>query len=276
MIESFLLAFNLPADSIHISAFKRHSDALTHRLRSTKYQTSNRAPYANLHITCPGCGHTDSRLYDVIPDSAEMVCTQCGAVVVDHMLYQYPVHKHDDEEGKPDTCHFSMPHKYGHIMSDEHELTTMGRSKVNARLRTDDTERNTTTTACKDRDKQRAIRTMEDAAIKLGVCPLAVNDAIHLFANIRDERQRILGKSVQIAACLYVCAKARERRVPIPHVQPNPETFQFKCRVCECAFQTAVMRIKHWDASPVCRIPHGPSLFAIQPMDEMSMYFTYQ
>jgi len=202
-------------------------------------------------LQCQGCGNSDERKFDTTMDTAEVVCIACGAVAVDHVLYGGVAERDFADSGEESKSHASYPHRFWYLMSDSYNLQTA--VKETAACAVEDTPcRTDTSTWRRDVDKQKAIGQMEAAGDRLRCPALAIIDAIELFAEIRDSKQRVGKKDLQKAVCLYACTVSLARRQQLPPSQEAVPTIQ--CLFCDEKFVTVTERAKHCANNQPCRM----------------------
>jgi transcription initiation factor TFIIIB Brf1 subunit/transcription initiation factor TFIIB/uncharacterized C2H2 Zn-finger protein len=214
-------------------------------------------------VVCAGCGNADAALFDTTMDTAELVCTRCGAVAVDHMLFEGQAEREftDSGDGQEESrAHASFPHRYGHLMSAAFNLQTVirggngsedgGGNRGKEREEHPHLNIHMTSTWRRDVDTQRCIAVMEQAADKLGAPADAVNDAIEQFAHARRSTERMLGKEVQMAAYLYtaMASHARKTILPVPKGEPT-----VPCPTCAVMFHSTTERAQHCATSSLCK-----------------------
>jgi hypothetical protein len=213
------------------------------------------APAVNAAVyKCRGCTNQDASLFVCDEVSADLICTCCGAVAVEHMLYEGEECRNfsgENDGDQEDRSHCSKPTPYSKYMSDAYQLQTFVKTTHGDALCTRkmlaDTGRNQTSVQCKDSDKQKAFTQMEDIADKLGIANLAVMDAVEMFATERNQKERMMHKDLFAGVCLYVCHVHQKRRMVTAPTKPARTPCKKPC----------IRRKKH-----------------VSPMDDMSMYIT--
>jgi len=253
-------AFGLPASAL--ATFTHFRTVFTHAARKRPCaQVLPATQVLPAGVVCTGCGNAEEALFDTTMDTAELVCTRCGAVAVDHMLFQGQAEREfaDSGDGAEETrAHASFPHRHGHLMSAAFNLQTVirgsGSSAMPSRGRTRDEHPHlsvsVTSTWRRDADTQRCIFAMEQAAEKLGAPAHAVNDAIEQFATARRSAERMLGKEVQMAAYLYTAMAAHARKTVLPIAKGEPSV---ACATCAAMFHSTTERAQHCAVSAACR-----------------------
>lgn len=208
--------------------------------------------------TCPGCGAADPSLFDTTTDTAEMVCTRCGAVIVDHMLFQGQAERDFQEEGEDDPAHASFPSRYGYLMSDAYNLQTDIRNGPHGKTARRPVcreehpylKRAFTSTRRRDTDMRVAIGKIEAAAQRLAVSSDAQVDAVERFAKRRKHAEHMMSKDVQMAACLMLAAGAHARKPLLSTAKPAATV---QCSVCDAMFCSTAQRAEHYAATPACK-----------------------
>ena len=255
-------AFGLPASAL--STFTHFRTVLAHAARKRPCVDIPSAHLLPAGVVCAGCGNAEEGLFDTTIDTAEMVCTRCGTVAVDHMLFQGQAEREfaDSGDGVEETrAHASFPHRHGHLMSAAFNLQTVIRGSIGGgssgmpyRGRTRDEHPHlnisVTSTWRRDADTQRCIAAMEQAAEKLGAPADAVNDAIEQFADARRSTERMLGKEVQMAAYLYIAMASHARKTILPIAKGEPTV---SCPTCAAMFHSTTERAQHCAVSAACR-----------------------
>jgi hypothetical protein len=206
---------------------------------------------------CRGCENQDATLFVCDEVSADLICTCCGAVAVDHMLYEGEECRNfsgENDGDQEDRSHCSKPTPYSKYMSDAYQLQTFVKTKNGDALCTRkmlvENDGHQTSVQCKDADKQRAIVEMEDIAEKLGIASLAVMDAVEMFATERNHKERMMHKHLFAGVCLYVChVNQKKRVVAVAKVLPPP----VHCKKTH---------------AKVTKKPY------VSPMDDMSLYMS--
>ena len=261
MPSAVLAAFGLPVTTAALEKFSLF------RLMHTQQHRQRAAPalppplaLMPADIICAGCGNADKAKYDTTMDTAELVCTVCGVVAVDHMLHEGQAEREfaDDHE-EVSRVHASFPQRYGHLMSAGFNLQTVicgrtpgGQPIARGRTREEHPYLNrcSITTWRRDADTQRCIAAMEQAAQLLGAPPDAQSDAIERFAAARQANERMLAKDVQMAACLATAMEAHARKIVLPVPKGVPTV---ACPACAAMFHSTTQRAQHSAQSPACR-----------------------
>ena len=181
---------------------------------------------------CPKCGAGEADSV-VDPVTAEAVCTRCGCVVVDHMLFLGPSEREFEEDGGVSPEHAAFPDAHARLLSDQAALDVTfirGGAGGGPRVRrapphyaSDDLlTKNQTTLARRDRDKRAAVKEVEDAADRLrgGGRPhpprAVVDSALDLYAHVRDTQEHVQAKSLAPASCLLVAWSVAAEPPPPP------------------------------------------------------------
>jgi hypothetical protein len=258
--EAVLLAFGLPTTATTLAAFSQFKSAHTQRQRRKVTAPAPPPVLMPAGLVCAGCGNADESCFDATMDTAELVCTACGVVAVDHMLYEGQAEREFADDAEEESrVHASFPQRYGHLLSAGHNLATIicgGDRGTEPILRARAREEHPTLNRCattawrRDTDTLRCIAAMEQAAACLGASPDAQADAIERFAAARRGSERMLAKEVQMAACLATAMAAHARKVvlPIPRGEPTVE-----CPTCAVRFYSTTERAQHAATSPACR-----------------------
>ena len=222
-------------------------------------------------IRCENCNAPEAELVNHA-DEGELVCSRCGRVAMDHILHQGVSERRFDgetDDPKEDRSHAGFPLPFSRVLSDEYQLQTIvsiprdtpgsvlqPRSKrrkvhVYGGIQPDEPDHKPSK-ALTDRDKLEAIQQFEQAVLRANVCARAVDDAVDLFAALRDTKERVMDKGLRRAACLWIAHFAHVARRPMQlpsAARPEPT---FPCSKCLKAFHTGVERAAHLRASPEC------------------------
>ena len=206
------------------------------------------------HLECTFCKNTDARLFVHIYEAGDVVCRKCARVTVSNCLFEGEASRafaSDSGDEPVSNIQASMPDARAFLFSDEHALRTVrvhGDAEDAVKLMyTSDAclLRGQTTTWCKDMDKQQCVTLMEHAALKMGVCRAAREDAIALFARLRDTRQRVPHKRIAMAACMLVCHAAAQWSRAFAKATVTEHAYTFTCTSCGHDFHTQTARGKH-------------------------------
>ncbi len=264
-MEIFLSAFGLSSLPCTVMQFTRmcahvkdiqlKPELEANFIRPALLETSPPSQTLDSTIICLNCSNDDARKFDTTTDTAELVCTLCGTVAVDHMLYEQIAERDFvDDDSEVSNIHTNFPSKYGYLMSDSYELETyvQGNAKVRNCRQEGELNRASTSTACKDRQKQAAIRLLENLGQQLGVSQFAISDAIELFAKIRNKKERMMNSMMQLAACLFVTNESQKRK--IIKSQLSDDDGSVTCKYCSKALLHIPARAKHMSESPACRM----------------------
>jgi len=253
-----LLAQMYQACATHLLERKKHEVMMTSNVtNAAAYIMDGPTPLGHQTLTCTFCANADVREFVHSYDDGDIICRKCGRVAVSNYLFEgdatrtFTGENASADDATRSRPHAAFPDARSYLFSDEHALRSAvapdvsEHTTVSAKYTSDAAlARGQTTTWCKDTDKQRCVTAIEDAAIKLGVCKIAVNSAIELFAALRDARQRVLHKRILMAACLLVChAMSRwSRAFPVPL---TTHAYTLRCEHCNNVFHSAKNRAQH-------------------------------
>ena len=285
--ERIMEAFGIPVTPISDMKFTRLCAQVKdiqlgvcrqYHTQATNTSCSSQQQNYDIHKTpvqCVNCGNKEESMFDITTDTFDLVCTVCGAIAVDHMLYPH-VAEREFEDDSESVIHTNFPAKYGYLMSDDYELetfikrnggnkcsngagtTAIARKKiavVHSSRASCSSSRSVTSSFCKDADKCKAIQTLEQVGKTLLISKYAVMDAIELFAKLRDGKERMMNKNMQLAACMFVTHTAHQRKhvCMAAHVKVPASEKHVRCLHCNECFLTLTDRAKHMSTSLSCR-----------------------
>lgn len=220
---------------------------------------------------CRNCGNRDQRKFVDDHSSGDVICRQCGLVVIQRRVHDGEMYRKfaDDKEdrshhGKPPNRLFST----GFNLRTEIGSGPMGNGVRDLRKIQDKLEMNLSNMGADDRKtrvgykedmKRRAFDHIDRVGTALGMGSRVRLRARELFSHFRDEKQQVHGLQRTVAMCLIAAHRDLRRKNMVKSAQEEAVDQQkrqalhaartlrqgFACPSCKLAFPTRVAREDH-------------------------------